>query len=52
MGKHVVLDLSRRLQGLRYHLYFDNFFSSVALAGLSLNRHTRAPRPPFPARPR
>ena len=31
LGKRVVLDLSRRLQGQKYHLYFDNFFSSVSL---------------------
>lgn len=31
LGKRVVLDLSRRLHGLRHHLFFDNFFSSVSL---------------------
>ena len=31
LGKRVVLDLSRRLQGGYYHLYFDNYFSSVPL---------------------
>ena len=31
LGKRVVLDLSQHLNGLRHHLYFDNFFCSVAL---------------------
>ena len=31
LGERVVLDLSQRLQGLHYHLYFDNFFTSVSL---------------------
>ena len=31
LGKRVVLGLSEQLQGLRYHLYFYNFFSSVSL---------------------
>ena len=31
LGKRVVLDLARRLEGKKYHLYFDNFFSSVSL---------------------
>ena len=30
LGERVVLDLSQRLQGLHYHLYF-NFFTSVSL---------------------
>ena len=29
LGKRVVLDLSRRLQGGYYHLYFDNYFSQL-----------------------
>ena len=31
LGGRVVLDLARRLEGKNYHLYFDNFFTSVAL---------------------
>ena len=31
LGKRIVLDLSERLVGKSYHLYFDNFFSSVSL---------------------
>ena len=31
LGKRVVLDLSQHLNGLRHHLYFDNFFCSVSL---------------------
>ena len=31
LGKRVVLDLSKRLEGKKYHLYMDNFFSSVLL---------------------
>ena len=31
LGERVVLDLSQRLKGLHYHLYFDNFFTSVSL---------------------
>jgi len=31
LGKRVVLDLARQLEGKKYHLYFDNFFSSVSL---------------------
>lgn len=31
LGKRAVLDLSERLAGKNYHLYFDNFFSSVSL---------------------
>ena len=31
LGKRVILDLSKRLEGKKYHLYFDNFFSSVSL---------------------
>ena len=31
LGERVVLDLSQRLQGLHYHLYFDNFFTSTSL---------------------
>ena len=31
MGLKVVKKLSRTLVGKRYHLYFDNFFSSVSL---------------------
>ena len=36
LGKRVVLDLSRRLEGLHHHLYFDNFFSSVSLLTILL----------------
>ena len=31
LGARVVTDLSQRLQGKYYHLFFDNFFCSVAL---------------------
>ena len=31
LGKRVVLDLSQKLEHKNYHLYFDNFFSSVSL---------------------
>lgn len=31
LGKRVVLDLAKRLEGKKYHIYFDNFFSSVSL---------------------
>ena len=31
LGKRMVLDLAGRLEGKKYHLYFDNFFSSVSL---------------------
>ena len=31
LGKRVVLDLARQLEGKKYHIYFDNFFSSVSL---------------------
>ena len=31
LGKRVVLDLSQSLEGKHYHLYFDNFFTSVDL---------------------
>ena len=31
LGKRVILDLSKTLEGKKYHLYFDNFFSSVSL---------------------
>ena len=33
LGKRVVLGLSQKLEGLRYHLYFDNFFTSVWTRG-------------------
>ena len=29
LGKRIVLDLARRLEGKKYHLYFDNLFSSL-----------------------
>jgi hypothetical protein len=38
LGKRVVVDLSRRLEGLKYHLYFDNFFSSVSLLNTLLGK--------------
>ena len=31
LGAKIVKKLSRTLVGKRYHLYFDNFFSSVSL---------------------
>ena len=31
LGEWVVLDRSQRLQGLRYHVYLNNFFTSVFL---------------------
>ena len=31
LGKRVIMDLSRSLEGKNYHLYFDNFFTSVDL---------------------
>ena len=31
LGERVVTDLSRKLEGKHYHLYFDNFFCSVTL---------------------
>ena len=31
LGKRVVLDLSKQLEGKKHHIYFDNFFSSVSL---------------------
>ena len=31
LGKRVILDLSKTLEGKKYHLYFYNFFSSVSL---------------------
>ena len=34
LGKRVVLDLSERLEGKKYHLYFDNFFTSSLLRTL------------------
>ena len=38
LGKRVVLDLARRLEGKKYHLYFDNFFSSVSLLDALLGK--------------
>ena len=38
LGKRVVLGLSQKLEGLRYHLYFDNFFSSVSLLSTLLDK--------------
>ena len=38
LGKRVVLDLARRLEGKKYHLYFDNFFSSVSLLDTLLQK--------------
>ena len=38
LGKRVVLDLAKRLEGKKYHLYFDNFFSSVSLLETLLGR--------------
>ena len=31
LGERVVCDLTRRLDGLHYHIYFDNYFTSVLL---------------------
>ena len=39
LGKRVVLDLARRLEGKKYHLYFDNFFSSVSLLNTAAEGH-------------
>ena len=45
LGKRVVLGLSQKLEGLRYHLYFDNFFTSVWTRGCmpveQPDKHTR-----------
>ena len=38
IGGRVVLDLARRLEGKNYHLYFDNFFTSVTLLSNLLSR--------------
>ena len=38
LGKRVVLGLSQKLEGLRYHLYFDNFFTSVSLLSSLLDK--------------
>lgn len=38
LGKSVVLGLFQRLEGLKYHLYFDNFFSSVSLLSTLLEK--------------
>ena len=38
LGKRVVLDLARKLEGKKYHLYFDNFFCSVSLLATLLQR--------------
>ena len=34
----MVLDLARRLEGKKYHLYFDNFFSAVSLLDALLGK--------------
>lgn len=31
LGKRVVLDLVRQVEGRKHHVYFDNFFNSVSL---------------------
>ena len=38
LGQRVVLDLARKLEGKKYHLYFDNFFCSVTLLTTLLQR--------------
>lgn len=38
LGKRVVLRLSKSLEGQRYHLYFDNFFTSVSLLSTLLSK--------------
>ena len=38
LGKRVVLGLSQKLEGLRYHPYFDNFFTSVSLLSSLLDK--------------
>ena len=38
LGTRVVLALSEKLEGQRYHLYFDNFFSSVSLLSTLLSK--------------
>ena len=38
LGKRVVLDLATKLEGKKYHLYFDNFFCSVSLLTTLLQR--------------
>ena len=40
LGTKVVLDLAKPLFGKGYHLYFDNFFSSVNLANILLTHKT------------
>ena len=40
LGTKVVLDLAKPLFGKGYHLYFDNFFSSVDLANILLTHKT------------
>ena len=42
LGTRVVLDLSQRLNGMHHHLYFDNFFSSVPLLEMLLQKGTYA----------
>ena len=38
LGERVVLDLSRKLEGLHYHMYFDNYFTSVSLLSSLLSK--------------
>ena len=38
LGKRVVLGLSHTLEGQGYHLYFDNFFTSVSLLSTLLSK--------------
>ena len=38
LGMRVVLDLSQQLEGKKYHLYFDNLFTSVSLLQTLLDR--------------
>ena len=38
LGERVVLDLSKKLEGLHYHLYFDNYFTSVSFLSSLLSK--------------
>lgn len=38
LGTRVVLDLSHKLEGRFYHLYFDNYFTSASLLNTLLSR--------------
>ena len=38
LGGRVVLDLTQKLEGRHYHIYFDNFFTSTTLLSSLLSR--------------